>query len=93
MIQTIGRIAKSRPDLIRKVTFHFIPYLSDSDPLVRGYAAWLMGNLGASEARKDLEKLREDPYEVHIYENGQLEKNTVGGVASEALGKISKLKG
>ena len=93
VIQTIGRIAKSRPDLIRKVTFHFIPYLSDSDPLVRGYAAWLMGNLGASEARKDLEKLREDPYEVHIYENGQLEKNTVGGVASEALGKISKLKG
>ena len=90
VLQTIGRIAKSRSDLIRKVTFHFIPYLSDPDPLVRGYAAWLMGNLGASEARKDLEILRGDTQEIHIYENGEMEKKTVGKVVSEALGKISK---
>ncbi|UCF83299.1 MAG: PBS lyase, partial [Desulfobacteraceae bacterium] len=85
VLQTLGRIAKSRPDLMRKVTFHFIPYLSDSDPLVRGYAAWLMGHLSAAEAREDLEKLREDPHEIHIYENGQMEKKTVGEVASGAL--------
>ena len=90
VLQTIGRIANSRPDLIRKVTFHFIPYLSDADPLVRGYTALLMGNLGASEAREDLEKLRRDTHEIHIYENGELEKKTVGKVVSEALGKISK---
>ena len=89
VLQTLGRIAKSRPDLMRKVTFHFIPYLSDSDPLVRGYAAWLMGCLSAAEAREDLEKLREDPHEIHIYENGQLEKKTVGDVASGALQVLS----
>jgi hypothetical protein len=92
VLQTIGRIAKSRPDLILKATFHFIPYLSDSDPLVRGYTAWLMGNLGASEAQEELEKLRGDTHEIHIYKNGEMEKKTVGQVASEALGKISELK-
>jgi hypothetical protein len=92
VLQTIGRIAKSRPDLIRKVTFHFIPYLGDSDPKARGYAAWLMGNLSAAEAQDDLEKLRGDTHEIHIYENGEMEKKTVGQVASEALKKISELK-
>ncbi len=92
VLQTIGRIAKSRPDLIRKVTFRFIPYLGDSDPKARGYAAWLMGNLSAAEAQDDLEKLRGDPHEIHIYENGEMEKKTVGQVASEALLKISELK-
>jgi len=92
VLQSIGRIAKSRPDLIRKVTFRFIPYLGDSDPKARGYAAWLMGNLSAAEAQVDLEKLRGDPHEIHIYENGEMEKKTVGQVASEALGKISELK-
>ena len=89
-LQTIGRIAKSRPDLIRKVTFHFIPYLGDSNPETRGYAAWLIGNLNASEAQDDLENLRGDPNEIHIYENGEMRKKTVGQVASEALIKISE---
>jgi hypothetical protein len=92
VLQTIGRIAKSRPDLIRKVTFHFIPYLGDSDPKSRGYAAWLMGNLYAAEAQEDLENLREDSNDIYIYENGEMEKKTVGQVASEALIKISEQK-
>jgi hypothetical protein len=50
-----------------------------------------MGNLGASEARKDLEILRGDTQEIHIYENGEMEKKTVGKVVSEALGKISRV--
>lgn len=92
VLQTIGRVARSRPDLILKATFHFIPYLSDSDPKARGYAAWLVGNLRAAEAREELEKLRGDTHEIHIYKNGEMEKKTVGQVASEALGKISELK-
>jgi hypothetical protein len=91
-LQTIGRIAKSRPDLIRKVTFHFIPYLGDSDPKSRGYAAWLMGNLYAAEAQDDLKNLREDSNDIYIYENGEMKKKTVGQVASEALIKISEQK-
>lgn len=88
VLQTIGRVARSRPDLIRKDTFHFIPFLDDPDPLVRGYAAWLLGNLQAKEAREDLEKLREEMCEINIYENGNLEKKTMGQVALEALKKL-----
>jgi len=86
-LQAIGRVALSRPDLLRKHTFHFFIYLEDPDPTVRGYAAWLIGSLGAYEAKGDLEKLIGDPHEVHLYENGNLVKMSVGQVASEALKK------
>jgi HEAT repeat protein len=89
VIEAVGRIAQQKPDLFRKTTFHFIPFLSDPDPLVRGYAAWLLGNLGAYEVREDLERLRQENSEISIYENGELEHKTVGQVASEALGKLN----
>ena len=47
-----------------------------------------MGNLGAYEAKQDLEKLQQEPHEIEIYGNGNLEKKTVGQVASEALSKL-----
>jgi hypothetical protein len=87
-LQAIGRVALARPDLLRKHTFHFFTYLDDPDPAVRGYAAWLMGNLGAHEARGDLEKLLDQTQELHIYVNGNLEKTGVGQLASEALKKM-----
>ena len=89
VIEVIGRISQVKPDLFRKSTFHFIPFLIDPDPLVRGYTAWILGNLGAHESREDLERLQQESIEIHIYENGELEKKTVGMVASEALEKLS----
>ena len=88
-LQALGRIAKSSPDILRKHTLHFFAFLEDPDPAVRGYTAWLMGNLGAQEAKKDLEKLLGESHEIEIYENGSIEKKTVGQVASEALKRIS----
>ena len=87
-LQAIGRVALSRPDLLRKHTFHFFTYLEDSDPAVRGYAVWLMGNLRAHEAKGDLEKLTDDSQEFLLYENGELEKKNIGQVALQALEKI-----
>jgi hypothetical protein len=88
-LHALGRIAKSNPDILRKHTLHFFPFLEDSDPAVRGYTAWLMGNLGAYEAKKDLERLLQESHEIEIYEKGIIEKKSVGEVASEALKKIS----
>ena len=88
-LQAIGRIARSSPDILRKHTLHFFAFLEDSDPDVRGYAAWLMGNLSAREAKGDLEKLLRESHEIEIYENGNIEKKSVGQVASDALEKIS----
>ena len=87
-LQTLAKIAGSRPDLLRKHTFHFFTYLKDAEPAVRGYTALLMGNLGAHEAKEDLEKLLDESHEINIYENGNLEKMTVGQVAKEALEKL-----
>ena len=88
VLQAIGRIAKSRPDLIPKAHTFFITFLQDPDPLVRGYTAWLLGNLGSQEAFEELEKLRDECSEIYIYKNGKLEKKTVGQVALEALEKL-----
>lgn len=84
-LQALGRIAKSRPDLLRKHTFHFFAFLEDPDPVVRGYTVWLMGNLGAFEARQDIKRLLGESHEIEMYENGKLEIKTVAQIASEAL--------
>jgi hypothetical protein len=47
-----------------------------------------MGNLGAHEARKDIEKLLDEPHELEIYENGNIRMISVGQIASEALKKL-----
>ena len=87
-LKALGKIALSRPQLLRSVTFHVISLLNDTDPKVRGYAAWILGNLRAHEVREDLKKLLDQPYEVEIYENGNLGKKSLGQVAQEALEKL-----
>lgn len=88
VLQAIGRIAKSRPDLIPKVPTYFTPLLRDPNPLVRGYTAWLLGNLGTHEVIEALDQLRDESHEIDIYENGKLQKKTVGQVASEAFERL-----
>jgi hypothetical protein len=88
VLRALGNIGGKRPDLIRKTTYRFIPFLQDPDPEIRGYAAILLGNLGAKEAKDDLTGLEEDSAGLEVYRNGQLEKQTVGQLASEALAKL-----
>jgi predicted RNA-binding protein len=88
VLRALGNIGGKRPDLIRNTTYRFIPLLHDPDPEIRGYAAILLGNLGAKEAKDDLAGLEEDSADLEVYRNGQLEKQTVGQLASEALAKL-----
>ncbi len=88
VLRALGKIGKVRPDLIRKKALHFIPFLQDPDPEIRGYAAILLGNLGAQEARDDLTRLGDDSAVMEVYRNGTLEKLTVGKLAIEALEKL-----
>jgi HEAT repeat protein len=87
-LQALSRIAKASPDLLRKHTLYFFKFLEDPDPSVRGYTALLMGNLGAHEARRDLEKLVQESHEIEIFNDGELQTKTVGQVATEALGRL-----
>jgi hypothetical protein len=87
-LRTLGNIARERPDLLRRYTLHFIPYLKDDDPAVRGYAARLLGNLGATEIKKDLEQLQTESAEIELYEQGVIQRKTVGQVATEAHARL-----
>ncbi len=87
-LQALGRIAHAKPELIRKISFHFIGLLQDPDPQVRGQAARLLGLLKAYEAREDLSKLLDETDEVEVYTNGLVLRRTVGHLASEALEQI-----
>ncbi len=87
-LQAIEKIARAKPELLRKTTFYFFHFLKDSNPLVRGYTAKILGDLGAYEARKELEQVIEDTGEIEVYEDGNLVKKSVGEIVSEALSKI-----
>ena len=88
VLRALGKIGRARPDLLRKKAFHFFPLLQDPDPEIRGYAAILLGNLAAREAKEDLRKLAGDAAEMEIYGAGEVVKRTVGQLALEALGKF-----
>ncbi|RJQ32494.1 MAG: PBS lyase [Peptococcaceae bacterium] len=88
VLRAFGRIAGVRPALIRKSAFRFIPFLRHSEPETRGCAAWLLGHLGASAAKDEMARLRNEEQEIGLYENGKIERKTVGRLASEALEKI-----
>ena len=92
VLEALGRIAQSSPEILRKHTFHFFSFLKDPDPLVRGYAAWLLGNLGAYEAKDDIAKLLNESYEIEVYGKGRMEKTSVAAMASEALRKFEDKK-
>jgi len=87
-IEAMATAAEARPDLLRKHTFHFLGYLGDPDPAVRGQTVRLLGHLGAREMRDDLESLLEDPGELRIYQDGRVLSLTVGRLAREALDRM-----
>ncbi len=88
ILRALGKIGAVRPDLVRKTTYRFIPFLQDPDPEIRGYTAILLGNLGAHEAKDDLKRLQNDATAIEIYRNGALEKWTVGKLATQALEQL-----
>jgi hypothetical protein len=89
-LEALGRIARIKPESIRKISFHVIGLLQDPDPQVRGRAAHLLGLLKAREAKEDLLKHVDDMNEVEVYANGIILKQSVGHLASDALEKVCR---
>ena len=85
VLWALGKIGNVKPDLIRRASVQFIPLLQDIDPAIRGFSAVLLGNLGTQEAKDDLLKLLDDPSELEIYNDGEMETWTVGQLASQAV--------
>ena len=81
-------VAECRPDILRKKGYQFIPLLNDPVPIIRGYAAMLLGKLEAGEAKDDLAGLVDDDAQVGVYEAGQLATRSVGDLAAHALSRL-----
>jgi hypothetical protein len=88
IFRALGKISLTYPEPMRKAGPHFVPFLNDPDPAVRGNAAILLGRLGITEAGKPLSKLTEDPAELSVYEGGNVIAATVGRLCSEALKRL-----
>ncbi|MBE0467864.1 MAG: HEAT repeat domain-containing protein [Candidatus Desulforudis sp.] len=87
-LRAMGRIANARPDLIRVAVPRLLPFLDDANPETRGYTAWILGSVTASEAKLGLASIGNQEDEVEIYEQGGIVRKTVGRLAAEALEKI-----
>jgi hypothetical protein len=88
VLRAFIKVAKSRPDILRKKAYQFIPLLRDTDPTIRGYTAMLLGELEVSEAKNGIAGLVDDEAPVKVYEAGQLEPRSVGDLASHALNRL-----
>jgi hypothetical protein len=82
----VGRAAQKRAPLLQDAVCHLIPFLSSSDAMLRGLAAWALGFLGPETARTQLEALAKDTTVIPIYLDGKIRQRAIKTLAAEALG-------
>ncbi len=85
----IGKIATADPHLARLAFRGLSTFLDDPDPMLRGYAAWALGNIGFSDVIGTLQKLESDKNKLTIWREGDLQEVTVSQLAQEAIRKIN----
>jgi hypothetical protein len=81
----LGRLAQERPELLKNTTPHLRPFLSSSDPILRGLAVWTMGLIGDSQGDSALAVLESDETEVTLYLNGKDRSYRISELARKAL--------
>lgn len=84
MLWAVGRL-QGKVSYTEQIVPQIIDLLSHSDPIIRGYAAWALGVIRASEAVDQLMTLADDPNPVSIYINGQMQVKTVGEWAQSSV--------
>jgi hypothetical protein len=85
----IGKIAASDPQSVKYAFRTLRSFLADEDSILRGYAAWALGNLGYDDVIEDLRNLLSDDERLSIFRDSALEEKTVSQLAREAIVKLS----
>jgi len=91
VLRAIGRIGKTNKEMAEYATSIILPYLNSPDKIIRGNAAWALGEIGKSEMLKKLEPLRNDNETITFYEKGELREKTVGEIAEDAIEKLKSI--
>jgi hypothetical protein len=85
----VGRIASADPASAKYAFRALTDFLDSPDPVLRGYAAWALGNIGFSDVTQKLKTIAADENKISLWRNGDLQEVTVGQLAQEAVRKIS----
>ena len=85
VLWAIGRLASVGGDHIPEVFDAITSALDDSDPQARGMAVWCLGQLGRSRVLADRPELRCDEGPVDIYEDGLLNRTSVGELSRRVI--------
>ncbi len=89
VLWAIGRLSQLDPHLVHFILPRVRELLQDTDPLVRGRAAWCLGQARDAEAAAGLAPLASsDEAPVSVFEGGRLRQASVGALAAEALARI-----
>lgn len=92
VLWAVGRIDKGVAGMSGYAS-RIIPYLKTTDKILRGLAAWSLGEIGAFDALNELEKLKDDDDSITLYIEGELREKTIGEIATGAIAKIAKVRG
>ncbi|MEK7307593.1 MAG: DVU0298 family protein [Nitrospirota bacterium] len=92
VLRAIGRMGKISAEIFDYAVPVALTYLKSPDPVVRGYAAWALGEIEASEAVSEIKKLEADNNQIIFYEDGELKEKTVGEIAEKAVAKLLNIK-
>ena len=89
VLWAVGSMGELDKDTIEYAVPLIRQFLNSPEAVQRGYAARALGVLGASDARQDIEGLVNDESPIPVYHDGDIQKKTVGDIATEALSRLS----
>lgn len=81
----VGRMARSRPDLVEEAGELVTKCLTDPDPAVRGLACWCLTRMNWVRAEEALQGLIKDSARFPFYKKGEIVYKVVCEMAQKAL--------
>jgi hypothetical protein len=88
VLWAIGRAGEKNKSFVKEIVPALETFLDDTEPEVRGHAAWSLGRIGAETAQQKLSRMSDDQEMILLYENEELQRKSVAMIAEEALARI-----
>lgn len=89
VLRALGQIGKINAETVKYAVPIIRSYLGASDPMIRGFAAVAIAEMGDAGSIDSLAALKEDNSQVSFYENGELVGKTIAQLSVEAAKKLA----